>query len=44
MFSQSEENYIKAIYHLATVSEKGISTNAIAKEVNSKSFFSNRYD
>ncbi len=30
MFSQSEENYIKTIYHLALVSDKGITTNAIA--------------
>ncbi|WP_299155820.1 metal-dependent transcriptional regulator [uncultured Tenacibaculum sp.] len=36
MFSQSEENYIKAIYHLATVSDKGISTNAIAKKLTTK--------
>ncbi|WP_370408719.1 metal-dependent transcriptional regulator [Tenacibaculum dicentrarchi] len=31
MFSQSEENYIKTIYHLALVSDKGITTNSIAK-------------
>lgn len=36
MFSQSEENYIKAIFHLDTISEKGISTNAIAKKLNTK--------
>ncbi len=36
MFSQSEENYIKAIYHLGEFSEKGISTNAIAKKLNTK--------
>ncbi|MBA6157082.1 metal-dependent transcriptional regulator [Tenacibaculum sp. S7007] len=36
MFSQSEENYIKAIYHLSSVSEKGISTNAIAKKLETK--------
>lgn len=36
MFSQSEENYIKAIYHLAAVSDKGISTNAIAKKLTTK--------
>ena len=36
MFSQSEENYIKAIYHLATDSKKGISTNAIAKKLETK--------
>ena len=36
MFSQSEENYIKAIYHLETISNKGISTNAIAKKLETK--------
>ncbi len=36
MFSQSEENYIKAIYHLDAISEKGISTNAIAKKIKAK--------
>ncbi|CAM1342827.1 metal-dependent transcriptional regulator [Tenacibaculum amylolyticum] len=36
MFSQSEENYIKTIYHLAVDSEKGISTNAIAKKLATK--------
>lgn len=36
MFSQSEENYIKTIYHLSLVSKKGISTNAIAKKLNTK--------
>ncbi|WP_298781299.1 metal-dependent transcriptional regulator [uncultured Polaribacter sp.] len=36
MFSQSEENYIKAIYHLETISTKGISTNAIAKKLTTK--------
>jgi len=36
VFSQSEENYIKAIYHLAAISEKGISTNAIAKKLATK--------
>ncbi len=36
MFSQSEENYIKSIYHLATNSVKGISTNAIAKKLETK--------
>lgn len=36
MFSQSEENYIKAIYHLSTISKKGISTNAIAKKLATK--------
>ena len=36
MFSQSEENYIKTIYHLAAISDKGISTNSIAKKLNTK--------
>lgn len=36
MFSQSEENYIKTIYHLAVMSDKGISTNAIAKSLKTK--------
>ncbi|WP_299105936.1 metal-dependent transcriptional regulator [uncultured Tenacibaculum sp.] len=36
MFSQSEENYIKAIYHLGVEVTKGISTNAIAKRLETK--------
>ena len=36
MFTLSEENYLKAIYHLQTVSGKGISTNAIAKKLETK--------
>jgi DtxR family Mn-dependent transcriptional regulator len=36
MFSQSEENYLKAIYHLGITSLKGVSTNAIAKKLNTK--------
>ncbi len=36
MFSQSEENYLKAIYHLESISKKGISTNAIAKKLETK--------
>ena len=36
MYSQSEENYIKTIYHLETISNKGISTNAIAKKLETK--------
>ena len=36
MFSQSEENYIKAIYHLEAEISKGISTNAIAKKLETK--------
>ncbi|WGH74456.1 metal-dependent transcriptional regulator [Tenacibaculum tangerinum] len=36
MFSQSEENYIKTMYHLAAYYKKGISTNAIAKKIDTK--------
>ena len=36
MFTLSEENYLKAIYHLQSVSGKGISTNAIAKKLETK--------
>lgn len=36
MFSPSEENYIKAIYHLENISNKGISTNAIAEKLETK--------
>lgn len=36
MFSQSEENYIKAIYHLSEDTDKGINTNAIAEKLNTK--------
>lgn len=36
MFTQSEENYLKAIYHLESDSKKGISTNAIAKSLDTK--------
>lgn len=36
MFSQSEENYIKTMYHLAADYKKGISTNAIAKKLETK--------
>ena len=36
MFSQSEENYIKTIYHLGIKSEKGISSNAIANMLSTK--------
>jgi DtxR family Mn-dependent transcriptional regulator len=36
MFSQSEENYLKAIYHLSLISNKGISTNSIAKKLETK--------
>ena len=36
MFTPSEENYLKAIYHLEAFSGKGISTNAIAEKVDAK--------
>lgn len=36
MFSQSEENYLKAIYHLSADANKGISTNAIAEKLATK--------
>lgn len=36
MFTSSEENYLKAVYHLSLVSDKGISTNAIAKKLETK--------
>lgn len=36
MFSQTEENYIKSIFHLSTTSEKGVSTNAIASALDTK--------
>ena len=36
MFTLSEENYLKAIYHLESDSNKGISTNAIAEKLNTK--------
>lgn len=36
MFTFSEENYLKAIYHLSLQSEKGVCTNAIAKKIETK--------
>ena len=36
MFTSSEENYLKAIYHLGITSNKGVSTNAIAKKLSTK--------
>ncbi len=36
MFTHSEENYLKAIFHLEAVTGKGISTNAIAKKLKTK--------
>jgi DtxR family Mn-dependent transcriptional regulator len=36
MFTLSEENYLKTIYHLELDADKGISTNAIAKKLETK--------
>jgi len=36
MFTLSEENYLKAIFHLETLSGAGISTNAIANKLETK--------
>ena len=36
MFSQSEENYLKAIYHLRNQSHKGVSTSDIANKLETK--------
>lgn len=36
MLSKSEENYIKAIFHLSETATNGVSTNAIAKRLNTK--------
>jgi len=36
MYSLSEENYLKAIYHLEHDSDGGVSTNAIAERMNTK--------
>lgn len=36
MFSDSEENYLKAIFHLERISKSGVSTNAIAERMETK--------
>ncbi len=36
MFSDSEENYLKAIFHLERFSREGVSTNAIAEQMHTK--------
>jgi DtxR family Mn-dependent transcriptional regulator len=36
MFSLSEENYLKAIFHLQKNSKAGVSTNALAEEMQTK--------
>ena len=34
--THSEENYLKTIYHLTTISDAGVSTNAIAEKIETK--------
>ncbi len=36
MYTFTEENYLKAIYHLSDSSDKGVSTNAIAERLETK--------
>jgi len=36
MLSKSEENYLKAIFHISATTPKGISTNSIAKKLDTK--------
>jgi len=36
MLSKSEENYLKAIFHLSVKTTKGISTNSIAQQLDTK--------
>lgn len=36
MFSLSEENYLKAIFHLENTYKQGVSTNALAEEMETK--------
>lgn len=36
MYSDSEENYLKAIFHLERFSREGVSTNAIAEQMHTK--------
>lgn len=36
MYSDSEENYLKAIFHLERFSKEGVSTNAIAEQMQTK--------
>lgn len=36
MFTQSEENYLKAIFHLTTADKSGITTNSIAEKLDTK--------
>ena len=36
MFSFSEENYLKAIFHLERKYQAGVSTNALAEEMDTK--------
>jgi DtxR family Mn-dependent transcriptional regulator len=39
----SEENYLKAIYHLTIVSNADVSTNSIAEMMETKSLVCDRY-
>ncbi len=36
MLTQTEENYLKVIYHLSQTEDNGISTNAIAQKIDTK--------
>jgi len=36
MLTHSEENYLKAIYHLSLIEDNGVSTNAIAQKMKTK--------
>jgi DtxR family Mn-dependent transcriptional regulator len=36
MYSLSEENYLKAIFHLEQITKKGVSTNALAEKMDTK--------
>ncbi len=36
MFTQSEENYLKAIFHLQEEAEKGVSTSSLSEELSTK--------
>ena len=36
MLSKSEENYLKAIYHLSVNTLKGVNTNSIAQQLDTK--------
>jgi DtxR family Mn-dependent transcriptional regulator len=42
-YDTSEENYLKAIYHLTIVSNADVSTNSIAEMMETKSLVCDRY-